>query len=116
MTADTVQPKHYIIRHLRDIYDLPTDEMVERCCRELSALMLIMRRTAALMEACADAEAKEKGEEPLPAVKWTWPDETVWTDDNGGESKIHFKVLGSEILTVAVRHKRHRKPRKKERP
>lgn len=49
---------------------------------------------------------------PIEAI-WQWPDETVWIDDNGGESKIPFRIADKEILTVAVRHKRHRTPRKK---
>ena len=110
----TDEPTRYTIRSLRDIYELPTDEMMERCCKELSALMLITRRTTALLTATAEVIAQEEGKPPLPAVTFEWPDETVWTDDNGGESKIQLRIADKEILTVAVRHKRHRKPRKRE--
>ena len=103
----------YTLRTLRDIANLPTEDMVERCMKELSSLIVIQRLTVDLMNTLADEEAKKKGEEPVSdKVKWEFPEEFTWCDDNGGESKIRFEMGGKELLTVAVRHKKRRERKK----
>ena len=99
----------FTLRTLRDIANLPTDDMVERCMKELSALIRIQRNTVALMNAAADEEAKKDGKEPVSdKVKWQFPEEFTWCDDNGGESEIKFEMAGKELLTVAVNHRKQR--------
>lgn len=103
----------FIIRTLGDIYELPTVDMMVRCMQELTSLMQIQRSTADLLGAVADEKAKQEGKPPVSdKVKWKFADEISWTDDNGGESKLQFRMGGKDIFTAIVTHKKRRNRRK----
>lgn len=103
----------FIIRTLRDIYELPTVDMMVRCMQELTSLMQIQRSTVELLGEVADTQAAREGKPPVSdTVKWKFADEISWTDDNGGESKLQFRMGGKELLTVRVTHKERRNKRK----
>lgn len=99
----------FAIHSLRDIYELPTVDMMVRCMKELTILMQIQRRTADLLGATADAQATAEGKDSVSdKIKWLFPDELTWTDDNGGDSQLRFEMGGKEVLTAIVTHKKRR--------
>lgn len=104
----TDKPTEYTIRSLRDIFELPTEDMVERCLREIAQMMLVMRNTAPILNDMDMSLAKPDERESMP-LRWLWPDDFVWRDDNGGTSDLHQTVGNKEILVVKIQHKKHRK-------
>lgn len=107
------EPHQYTIRTLRDIYELPTDDMMERCMKELTSDMLVLRRTTDLLNAIAKAKAEEDSKS-VEEVTVAWPEECVWTDDNGGTSVLSIQVEGKEVLQISVTHKKRRSHKRNE--
>ncbi len=102
------KPKEYIIRSLQDIYELPTAEMMERCMKELAASMKTLRASIDLMNAVAQDMAKADGKSFAP-ITCSWPDQAVWRDDNGGTSKLHLRMGNEDLMTIGLKHKKHRR-------
>jgi hypothetical protein len=85
----------YKISSLRDIFNLPSHECMERCLAELPRLMLQARATNDLFVALM----REKGSQVEQA--FAWPDVTEWTDDGKGEIGADYVDLdGKTILSM----------------
>lgn len=71
----------YPLRTLRDVFELPTYEHMERCIDELKKVMLQARATNDMFAALI----KDHGG-PVPNGKvFLWPDVLDWEDDGKGE-------------------------------
>lgn len=97
-TAAPVPPA-FTIRTLGDIMRLPTYDLMDKCLQEMRACMLEARALGDVQLEIALALAEEKegpeGRARLQAAVteaggqlYAWPEETVWTDDDGGTSDI----------------------------
>lgn len=78
----------YEIRTLRDIFNLPTPEAMDRCLKELGEMMVSARAYCETITAIAEDLAAKDGK-TLPESKWDWPESMTWTDDGS--------IVGSEI-------------------
>ena len=86
--------KTFKIKTLQDIFSLPDADMMERCLKELTGIMISTRATADLLKHCAEHAAKQSGKEvKLPPDCIQWPEFCDWTDDGG--------LVGSRIGFVA---------------
>ncbi|MFH0981900.1 MAG: hypothetical protein V2A79_10205 [Planctomycetota bacterium] len=94
------KPKRYVIRGFDDIYHLPTDEMVERCLKELATIMIVTRESLELLRTAA-----HPGKLPPPKMTITWPSEFIWRDDRSGTSKVDLGLGGKPLVQINVTHK-----------
>lgn len=97
-------PKEYRIRTLKDIFDLPTFDMMKRCLSELSSVMLVTRGTAEMLAGVAREVTKEEDKKLPDGLFHKWPDEVVWKDDHSGKSEIKMPWSDREGLTVEIDH------------
>ena len=97
----------YNITSLKDIFNLPTDDAVERCMKELTMLMLTTRNTIKLLDLSAREIAKKDGIELPPGPFHEWPDEVLWRDDNGGTSHVTFQFGDDKGMTMDIKHAKH---------
>lgn len=89
----------YPLRTLRDIFELPSHEHMERCLDELKKVMLTSRATADLMMGLA----VDKGMDPAPA-KIAWPEVLEWKDDGLGELGCDFVAPDdTRLLSMRIR-------------
>lgn len=71
----------YPLRTLRDIFELPSYEHMERCFDELKKVMLQARATNDLFAGLMEHQGK-----PMPNGKcFLWPEVLEWKDDGKGE-------------------------------
>ena len=69
------------LRTLRDIFELPSYEHMERCLDELKTVMLQARATNDLFAGLMEHQGK-----PMPDGKcFLWPEVLEWNDDGKGE-------------------------------
>jgi hypothetical protein len=89
----------YKIGHLRDIFNLPSYEHMERCLGELPRLMLQARATNDMIAELAQIGAKEKGQAlEIPNGRAvTWPETVDWIDDDKGVMTTKY-MSGEEVL------------------
>jgi hypothetical protein len=95
------------IRTLRDIYELPTPDMMERALREPGEAMSATRSMDVVILETAKELAKADGKDvsDFPKMASVWPEVCDWTDDNGVPSEGKFvNPDGSEFLTLAIEH------------
>jgi hypothetical protein len=91
----------YPLRTLRDIFELPTHEHMERCLDELKKVMLTSRATADLMMAFAKKEGANTA-----LAKIQWPEVMEWKDDGLGELGCDIKSPNNEtILSTRIKKK-----------
>jgi len=89
----------YVIRTLRDIYELPTFEQMETCLDELAAGMKLARASADLM---IDVTENITGKESV--IKIEWPESFEWNDDGRGDVGARFTDPdGRELLSVDIK-------------
>jgi hypothetical protein len=100
-----MKDKEYKIRTLKDIFDLPSFDVMKRCLRELTAVMLSTRGIAELYAGVVRGVAKKVGEKIPDGLQHKWPDEVTWRDDDCGTSTINFKCGTGERFTVEIGHK-----------
>jgi hypothetical protein len=86
------KPPTYKISTLRDIFELPTIEAMERCLKELSEMMVSSRAYSEMIRVTADHLAAKEGKTLPPGPVFEWPEVCDWTD--GG------CVINSEIKFV----------------
>lgn len=80
----------YPLRTLKDIFDLPSYEHMERCIDELKKAMLQARATNDLFAGLMEHKGK-----PVPDGRcFAWPDVLEWKDDGKGE--IGADYVGSD--------------------
>lgn len=105
MTTDRTG-KTFPIRTLRDLYELPTLDMMERALEELSKAMVSARAMEELLVATAIELARADGcnVEGLAGERGvTWPEVTEWTDDKGVPSSAVFvEPSGEELMTLSI--------------
>lgn len=90
----------YPLRTLRDIFELPSHEHMERCLGELSKIMLTARATADLLVASAKANGAVI---PDGAKVIEWPEVLDWIDDGKGELGCDFvSEAGTRLLSVEI--------------
>ncbi len=88
------------IRTLRDIYELPTQDMMERALAELGKMMSLTRATDDLMGRVARDLAKSDGKELPENLRSTWPEEVEWIDDDGDKNEARFVGPEGENLLI----------------
>lgn len=97
-SAEPARPA-FKIRTLGDIMRLPSYDVMDKCLQELRVCMLEARALGDCQQELALALAEEKegpeGRARLQAAiteagghLYAWPEETIWTDDDGGTSDI----------------------------
>lgn len=87
----------YPLRTLKDIFELPSYEHMERCLDELKTVMLQARATNDLFAGMMEHQGK-----PMPGGKcFEWPDVLDWNDDGKGEIGADYVGPdGKTLLTV----------------
>jgi len=103
-TADEMEgAKVYDLRTLRDIYNLPTYEHIERCLEEVKIVMLQGR---AMNDAIAGL-IEHNGKTPPPDGRvFEWPEVLRWFDD--GKRELGTKYIGpegKEVMSVTIKKK-----------
>ena len=95
------KPKEYQISTLKDIFNLPTLEVVERCMDEIKEAICAAKAT----EEALVFFAKEKGLDVDKALDF--PEVTTWIDDNKGNVgfKIQDESTGETLIDVNLRDK-----------
>ncbi len=84
----------YPLRTLRDIFELPTYEHMERCLDELKTVMLQARATNDLFAGLMEHQGK-----PMPEGKcFLWPEVLEWNDD--GRREIGADYVGPDGKTI----------------
>lgn len=79
----------YPLRTLKDIFELPSYEHMERCLDELKTVMLQARATNDLFAGLMEHQGK-----PMPGGKcFAWPDVLDWKDDGKRE-------IGADYVTA----------------
>ena len=96
--------KEYNIKALKDIFNLPTDEAVERCMKELTTLMLTTRNIIKMLEMVTRDIARKDGIEIPKGPFHEWPDEVLWRDDNGGTSHVTIPFGEDQGMTMDIKH------------
>lgn len=89
----------YPLRTLRDIFELPSYEHIERCIDELKIVILQARATNDFLAAISE----HKGN-PLPNGKcFMWPEVLEWNDD--GKSELGSDYVdqdGKSIMSMRI--------------
>lgn len=84
----------YPLRTLRDIFELPSYEHMERCLDELKIVMLQARATNDLFAGLMEHQGK-----PMPEGKcFLWPEVLEWNDD--GKREIGADYVGPDGKTL----------------
>lgn len=85
------------LRTLRDIFELPSYEHMERCLDELKTVMLQARATNDLFAGLMKHQGK-----PVPGDKcFAWPDVLEWKDDGKGDLGADYVGLdGKPFLSM----------------
>lgn len=84
----------YPLRTLRDIFELPSYEHMERCFDELKTVMLQARATNDLFAGLLEHQGK-----PMPEGKcFLWPEVLEWSDD--GKREIGADYVGPDGKTL----------------
>ena len=84
----------YPLRTLRDIFELPSYEHMERCFDELKTVMLQARATNDLFAGLLEHQGK-----PMPEGKcFLWPEVLEWSDD--GKREISADYVGPDGKTL----------------
>lgn len=93
------EPKTFPITTLRDIFNLPTYEQMEKCLAEMVPAMLQARAAADMML----STAKALGAPPELTKVVEWPEVAKWTDDTKGEINLRFggPELGESITITS---------------
>lgn len=92
----------YRLVTIEDVFNLPTPEMVGRCLHEMAAILQAMRATTDLLNATAEAlDPATYGEKWLTPK---WPGFMDWTDDDGGESVIDYKIGTGAAFKIRLKH------------
>lgn len=94
----------YKIRDLRDIFNLPTYDLMERCLNELKTGMLVARAQADMMAEVSRTLAAQH-EVELPSGNYVqWPEECIWRDDDDGtfEHQIAFRFPDGETIKTVI--------------
>jgi hypothetical protein len=88
------------ISTLRDIFELPTYDAMERCLDELKTMMLQARATNDLMASMIEMQ---QGITPDNGRVFQWPDVCEWNDDGKGVIESNYMAPnGDVILTTKV--------------
>lgn len=90
----------YPLRTLRDIFELPSHEHMERCLGELTKVMLTARATSDLLVTMA----KDRGVViPDGAKTMEWPEFLDWVDDGKEQLGCTFvEKDGKNLLRVEI--------------
>lgn len=83
----------YPIRSLRDIFELPSYEHMERCLAETAKVLLHARATVDMLtDVAANMGIKHDG----PVAEF--PEVLNWIDDGNGELGVDFKMPNGDVL------------------
>ena len=82
------------LRTLRDIFELPSYEHMERCFNELKTVMLQARATNDLFAGLMEHKGK-----PMPDGRcFLWPEVLEWNDDGKGEIGADYVMPDGKLL------------------
>ena len=88
------QPTVYQIATLRDIFELPTYQHMERCLEEITRGMLQARATCDLLNMVAEDTGQKN---PAPFV---WTGSCSWTDDGKRDITGRYSIDGKPFMEV----------------
>lgn len=99
------ESKQYELRTIKDIFELPTAEMMETALNEIVPFMISTRAMLDVQEAAFKVLAEGAGQEIPDDFQFAvFPEVMLFKDDGKGESTAIFEYQDGQSLEMTLKH------------